>query len=352
MISLISIWTTRRCNHRCLYCFFEGCKEWEPGPDMSFETADQICRLMNSGIVRAVSFFGGEPMVRWDLVKYIMTHTYLDELFPKKTVYNLTTNGTLFNAERLDYLASKRTHINLSLDGTKSNHDRWRDHTYDDIMENLDGLLAYPKLQVLKTLSDPTMLYEDLAHIKELGFKRCFTNLLNPFGNYTYEGFDAENFQEQYKQAVQNLHGKGFIMADYERWKTLIRQVHEGERKIGCGWINRGLAVGPSGLLYPCLHGPSNEKFAIGDIKTGFDKEKERLVRSVQASPICESCVYKFHKCYETMLRNRGRDGVDPPNWHMKFELAKIRAIETLEGWPHLKAACESVIGEGEVRTG
>ena len=312
---------------------------------MSIEVADEVVRLVNSGLVTGVSFFGGEPMFNWPIVKYILERTYLEDIWRKKQpFYFITTNGTLFTPAILDFLKKRRVFINLSFDGTKKTQDYWRGSSYDAVVKNLDLLVKHPWLQVLKTLATPSTLYEDLKHIKDLGFRNVFMNLLDPFSHFTYEGCDEDDFKLQYRRAIEELRSKDFRINDYNRWARLIRDVHEGKKKQGCGFTNQGLSVGPDGRMFPCHQAPLNDCFEIGTIWDGIDKEKERKVREVENSPLCSKCVYKFNKCPHTMYTKYGHFGENAPVWNMKFELAKIRVIEEMEGLPHLPAACEEVI--------
>lgn len=345
MISLLSVWPSTGCNLRCKYCFYEGSCLWtQKREDMTLETADAVIKLINSGLVGSISFFGGEPLINWPIVKYILEKTYLENIWNKeKTYYNITTNGTLLTHEILDMFEKRRVHINLSLDGTKRTQNMWRGNSYESIMKNLDRLLKYPKLQILKTMATPASLYEDVKHIKDLGFKQMFINMLDPYSHFTYEKDDVEDFKQQYRHVIEDLRDSSFLIGDYGRWRKLITAVHKGKKNTGCGFTNHGFCVAPDGRLYPCQQGPACEEFTIGDVWNGIDKEKEKKVRQAEPAPICMKCVYKFSKCVTTMHQKHGQFGMDPPEWHMKFELAKIRVIEELEGLPHLEAACKNL---------
>jgi len=82
----------------------------------------------------------------------------------------------------------------------------------------------------------------------------------------------------------------------------------------------------------------------LGFCETGWDREKEKMIRNCGHPPVCSSCIYKFHGCYDIIMRQFGRGDVNPPLSQMEFELAKIRVIEELNGLPPLEAACEPMI--------
>ena len=335
----LSVWVTDGCNKRCAYCFYGISDLFASGFKPSYmneKTADATIEFINSGHVEAMSFFGGEPLLNWNIIKRILNKSRLPLITKgagiKRRPYNITTNGTLFTEEIIEELARFNVHINLSLDGTKETQDRWRDNSYDAIMKFKDVLLEYPSLQVLKALADPSKLYEDVKHIKELGFKQLFINLMDPFGRTTYKKFNVKDFKRQYKQAIIDFNGKDFSINDYKTWKRLIKK---DKQRIGCGYSNRGLCVDPLGDLYPCHQAPSMGKdFKIGDIWNGIDPVKEKQVRNVPNAPQCSKCKYKLTKCYVNMWNKHHRFGVDPPRWASRFGLAKIEVIEELE---HLK---------------
>ncbi len=334
----LSLWPTNRCNQRCRYCFFGSSPIFEDGfkTEMMIEkVADAVIDEINSGRVEGVSFFGAEPLLNWKIVKRILARTSLPYIMKGKkrgSVYNITTNGTLLTPEIIDYLELHQVNINFSFDGGKETQDYWRSNSYDTIMEKLSLLTNYPSLNVLKTMANPHKLYEDVKAIRDLGFKSVFVNLLDPFSDFTYEKYDVEEFKRQYIAAVREFDGKDFQIADYHKWKSLITEKKKG---IGCGFSNRGLGVAPNGDLYPCHEGPSlPPEFKIGDIFNGVDREKEQKIRNVPNAPLCEKCSYKFTKCYVTMWNKHKKFGVDAPEWHQRFEVARIQAIHELADIP------------------
>ena len=175
----MSIWPTDGCikksgdPFRCRYCFYQLSdlrSTSKPPRYMSMETADQVVDFINTGQINGVSFFGGEPLCNWPVIERILLTT--DEMKLRNaagktmgSVFSVTTNGVHLNEERLRTLRNRFVHIILSFDGTKETQDRWRDGSYDDVMENLDLLTSYPSLTVTKTLANPETFYEDVKHI-------------------------------------------------------------------------------------------------------------------------------------------------------------------------------------------
>ena len=322
----LSIWVTNQCNLRCRYCFYYDRQLWNQTPSyMSEKTANKVVQFINSGKVESLSFFGAEPLLNWKIIKRILTRSCLPYISKKKHVYYITTNGTLLNKAILEHLEIFGVCINLSLDGSKQTHDYWRDNSYNAIIKNIDLLIDYPNIEVLKTLVDPSTLYNDIKHIKELGFKHVYINLLDPYSHITYKGYSPEEFKEQYKRVIQDFHGNNFSIDDFEKWKWLLNRKNP---KPGCGFVYRGLAISPDGKFYPCHEAPSIPEFCIGDVWNGIDPTKEQQIRGMVEQPqMCVECPYALNKCPVSMYNKHKRFRVPPPRWYQEFEVAKIQAI-------------------------
>ena len=296
---------------------------------MTTEVADAIIKRLESGQIEGVSFFGGEPLFNWDIIEYIVSNTTLPEKYRNGRFWNVTTNGTLVTPERMQFMKDNKFHVNLSFDGTKPTQDKWRGNSYDAVIKNLYLFLTYPSLQVLKTLSDVDTLYDDIKHIKDLGFKAVFINMLEAYGHETHEHVDPEFFKAQYRRVIKDLHDPpNFTVGDFQRWTDLLKK---NRQSTGCGFTNRGLGVSWNGDLYPCHEGPSLPKeFVIGNIFDWIDPVAEKRVRGVPNAYSCEQCDYKLTKCYVSMYHKHGEMGADPPMWAKRMEWAKLDVIEEM----------------------
>jgi uncharacterized protein len=290
-------------------------------------------------------------MCNWDAIQTILT--YSNEMTLRRaankqygSIFNITTNGVHLNRDRMKILAARNTHILLSFDGTKETQDKWRDGSYDEVMKNKKELLAYPSLSITKTMADPTTYYEDVKHIKELGFKNMFTNFLDPYGDINYDNFDPYEFKEIYMKTVRDFNGKdGFNMGEVKKWKDLqVDAIKRTGGKLGCGFTGYGLGVDPEGYYYQCHQGPTLPlSFRMGHISTGIDKVKEKELRSVENSPICSKCFYKLTKCYVNMYHKYGKFGVDAPEKGMEWERVMIETMQELNNMPrNIWFACHS----------
>ena len=338
----VSIWPTDGCNLKCVPCFFHNAPIWARNPKMmTEEVADAVVKFVNSGITESVSFFGGEPTYNWPIVEYILPR--LDEHLIRGvtnkwygSAFHMTTNGTQLTLERLQFLSWYRVHINLSFEGTKASQDEWRGGSYDVMEKKFEILTNYPSLTVLKLMSDPTTVYEDVKHIRDIGFTSVFVNQLNPFSEYTYKGYSIEDYKLLYKKMIEDLHDPGsFDILDYTKIGEMLL-IDRSKHTIGCGYVNRSLGIAPDGGLYPCHQGPSMpEEFKIGDVWNGIDTKLEAKVRGVKNSPSCTRCKYKSTQCYVQMWHKHKRFGVDPSPWGSTWELARYEAIQEIDNMPY-----------------
>ena len=174
------------CNLACKYCFAEEGEYHGRRAMMSFEVGKKALDFLvaNSGsrVNLEVDFFGGEPLMNWDVVKQLVEYgRSLEEPNHKKFRFTLTTNGVLLNDEIMEYLNKEMSNVVLSLDGRKEVNDRMRPFrtrkgSYD---------LIVPKFQKLAESRNQSNYYvrgtftrdnldfsEDVKHFADLGFKQ------------------------------------------------------------------------------------------------------------------------------------------------------------------------------------
>ena len=174
------------CNLACKYCFAEEGEYHGRRELMSYETGRQALDFLiaNSGNRRnlEVDFFGGEPLMNWQVVKDLVAYGREQEkLHDKKFRFTLTTNGVLLDDEVMEFANREMSNVVLSIDGRKEIHDRMRPSrngkgSYD---------LIVPKFQKLAESRKQTNYYvrgtftrnnldfsEDVLHLADLGFQQ------------------------------------------------------------------------------------------------------------------------------------------------------------------------------------
>jgi len=143
---------TEECNLRCKYCSFSG--EYDnmrihSSNKMSFITARKAVDLYLKHFIKikrrnlflkpSVTFFGGEPLLEFELIKNIVE--YMKKIYPTEILFSFTTNGTILNKEIINFLIENKFHVVFSLNGDKNEHDRLRvrkngNGTFDKIYDN------------------------------------------------------------------------------------------------------------------------------------------------------------------------------------------------------------------------
>ena len=305
------------CNLACKYCFAEEGEYHGRRAMMSFEVGKKALDFLvaNSGsrVNLEVDFFGGEPLMNWDVVKQLVEYgRSLEEPNHKKFRFTLTTNGVLLNDEIMEYLNKEMSNVVLSLDGRKEVNDRMRPFrtgkgSYD---------LIVPKFQKLAESRNQSNYYvrgtftrdnldfsEDVKHFADLGFKQMSIEpVVGPEEDpYSIREEDLPKIMEEYdKLALEYIkrekEGRGFnffhFMIDLNQGPCVYK------RLSGCGSGTEYLAVTPWGDFYPCHQFVGNEEFLLGNVDTGVVNTKVRdefKLCNVYAKEKCKNCFARFY---------------------------------------------------------
>lgn len=305
------------CNLACKYCFAEEGEYHGRRALMSFETGKKALDFLvaNSGkrVNLEVDFFGGEPLMNWDVVKQLVAYgRSLEGKHNKKFRFTLTTNGVLLNEEVMEFVNKEMSNVVLSLDGRKEVNDKMRPFrtgqgSYD---------LIVPKFKKLAESRNQTNYYirgtftrdnldfsEDIKHFADLGFKQMSIEpVVGPEDEpYSIREQDLPKIMEEYdKLALEYIkrhkEGNGFnffhFMIDLTQGPCVVK------RLSGCGSGTEYLAVTPWGDLYPCHQFVGNEDFLMGNVDEGIVKRD--IVETfkgcnVYAKEKCKSCFAKFY---------------------------------------------------------
>lgn len=215
---------TRRCNQRCLYCQASSCDPNESDYDMDLETAKNAVDmvLMSPGKRLKIEFQGGEPLLNFETVRFIVEYASRQSLVKNKEIeFVICTNLTTATDEMLRYFADNNVLISTSLDGPREVHDfcrRNRNGTgaYDDFMRSLDRAKKYlpsSRISALmtttrKSLDHPHEIVNEYLHN---GFNSLFVRPLNPFG-YARQiteviGYTVSEFVAFYKKMLDYIVG-------------------------------------------------------------------------------------------------------------------------------------------------
>ena len=305
------------CNLACKYCFAEEGEYHGKRELMSFETGKKALDYLvqNSGnrVNLEVDFFGGEPLMNWNVVKQLVQYgRSIEEANNKKFRFTLTTNGVLLNDEVQDFLNKEMGNVVISLDGRKEVNDNMRPFrngkgSYD---------LIVPKFKKLAESRDQNNYYirgtftrenldfsEDVKHFADLGFKQISIEpVVGPEEDpYSIREQDLPQILEEYDKLAdeyikRHKEGNGFtffhFMIDLSGGPCVYK------RLSGCGSGTEYLAVTPGGDLYPCHQFVGDEDYLLGNVDEGIvnpDIVEKFANCNVYSKEKCKNCFAKYY---------------------------------------------------------
>ncbi|MBQ7063277.1 MAG: thioether cross-link-forming SCIFF peptide maturase [Firmicutes bacterium] len=304
------------CNMACQYCFAGKGEYSGDRALMSFEVGKAALDFLirSSGHRRnlEVDFFGGEPLLAFDVVKQLVAYAREQEKIHNKNFrFTLTTNGILLDDEVIEFANREMYNVVLSLDGRKAVNDRMRTTrggagTYDRILPKFQKLADARGQQgyyVRGTYTHyNTDFSNDILHIADLGFKQVAMEpvVSDPKEPYALREEDLPTLLEQYDILAQEMlrrerAGNGFTFFHY--MIDLAGGPCVYKRISGCGVGTEYMAVTPWGDLYPCHQFVGNEAFRLGDVFHGVQNEALRdefKLCNVYARKECHTCFAKM----------------------------------------------------------
>ena len=317
VIKALCLHIAHDCNLACRYCFAEEGEYHGRRALMSFEIGKKALDFLieNSGSRRnlEVDFFGGEPLLNWQVVKDLVAYGREQEKIHNKNFrFTLTTNGVLLNDEVQEFVNREMANVVLSIDGRKEVHDHMRPFrngagSYDLILPKFRKLADsrnQEKYYVRGTFTRNNKDFsEDVLHLADLGFKQISVEPV------------VGTEEEDYALRAEDLPE---IFAEYDRLAAeMVRRYRTDEeftffhfmldltggpcvakRLSGCGSGTEYLAVTPWGDLYPCHQFVGEEKYRMGNVDEGItrtDIREEFKNCNVYSKDTCRNCFAKFY---------------------------------------------------------
>ena len=305
------------CNLACRYCFAEEGEYHGRRALMSYEVGKKALDFLieNSGNRRnlEVDFFGGEPLMNWQVVKDLVQYGREQEKkYNKNFRFTLTTNGVLLDEEIMEFCNKEMANVVLSIDGRKEVHDFMRPFrrgkgSYDLIIPKFRKFAEsrnQDKYYVRGTFTRHNLDFsEDVLHLADLGFKQISVEpvVAQPEEEYALREEDIPQICEEYDRlAVEMIkrhkEGRGFNFFHFMIDLTGGPCVYK--RLSGCGSGTEYLAVTPWGDLYPCHQFVGEEKFLMGNVYDGLktpELQEEFKGCNVYAKEKCRNCFAKFY---------------------------------------------------------
>lgn len=312
VIKALCLHVAHTCNLNCSYCFASQGKYHGDRALMSYEVGKQALDfLMDHSGTRhnlEVDFFGGEPLMNFDVVKRLVAYARsVEKERGKHFRFTLTTNGVLIDDDVIDFANREMSNVVLSLDGRKEVHDRYRvDYAGNGSWEKI-----VPKFQKLVqarqgknyymrgtfTHANPDFL-KDIQTMLDLGFTELSMEpVVAAHGDpAALTEADKEIVMQQYEDLARLMlqrdkEGRPFTfyhyMIDLKGGPCIYKRIS------GCGSGTEYMAVTPWGDLYPCHQFVGDEKFKLGNIWDGVENhavQAEFAGCNVYAREECRDC--------------------------------------------------------------
>ncbi len=305
------------CNLACKYCFAGEGEYYGPCGLMSFEVGKQALDYLvaHSGSRKnlEVDFFGGEPLMNWDVVKQLVEYgRSIEKQYDKNFRFTLTTNGTLLTDDILEFANKEMSNLVLSIDGRKEVHDRMRPYrkgggSYDEIVpkyihaaESRDQMNYYVRGTYTHFNTD---FAADVLHLADMGFKQISVEpvVAPPEMDYAITEEDVPGLLEQYDILADEMlkrrkEGNPFnffhFMIDLECGPCVYK------RLSGCGAGCEYVSVTPWGDIYPCHQFVGEEDYKLGNVTDGIQNTELRDKFhncNVYSKPACKNCFAKYY---------------------------------------------------------
>ena len=347
VVKALCLHVAHDCNLSCRYCFAgEGEYHGSRGL-MSFETGrkalDYLIAHSGSRHNLEVDFFGGEPLLNWEVVKELVAYGRQQETkTDKRFRFTLTTNGVLLNDEIMEFCNREMGNVVLSLDGRREVHDHMRPFpkgagSYDLIVPKFQEFASRRKdlpYYVRGTFTHYNLDFsKDVLHLADLGFKQISVEpvVAPPDADYAIREEDLPVLLEQYDLLTEEMirrerEGRGFTFFHFMIDLTGGPCVYK--RLSGCGSGTEYLAVTPWGDFYPCHQFVGEDKFCMGNVDAGITQPQIRESFgscNVYTRPACRDCFARYY-CSGGCAANAWHlDGDIHGNYRIGCELQRKR---------------------------
>jgi six-Cys-in-45 modification radical SAM protein len=303
------------CNLTCDYCFARQGQFCGEKALMSFDTGKQSLDFLieNSGTHRnlEVDFFGGEPLLNWEVVKQLVAYAREQEKVHNKNFrFTLTTNGVLLNDEVMEFSNREMQNVVLSLDGRKEVHDRLRrlgngQGSYDVIVPAFQDFVAkrgkgsyYIRGTFTHFNRDFT---NDIQHMLDLGFRELSMEpvVSAPDDPYALSDKDLPQLFGEYEKLMNMMNDSEKKSDPFHFYHYTLDLAHGPciyKRLKGCGSGTEYVAVTPWGELFPCHQFVGYSAYSMGNVYEG-------ILRPEICEEFSHCNVYENEECQKCWAR-------------------------------------------------
>ena len=310
------------CNLRCKYCFastgdFGGGRKLLDA-ETGKKAIDFLLKYSYGRRNIELDFFGGEPLMNFDVVKEVVDYARSkEEEYGKNFRFTITTNGVLLDDAKIDYINKEMSNVVLSIDGRKEINDLLRPAvngkgSYDVIVPRYQRLVEKRRnneedrwqYYVRGTFTKHNLDFaKDVMHLNELGFDQISIEpvVSEDYRDYAITEKELPRIFEEYEELAKQMialknAGKGFnffhFMIDLDQGPCAIKRLR------GCGCGNEYVAVTPDGDVYPCHQFVGMEDWKMGsvhDLTVDFKKKDYFAKANIYSKEECKNCWAKFY---------------------------------------------------------
>ncbi|NIM13371.1 MAG: radical SAM protein [Candidatus Aminicenantes bacterium] len=318
----IALNVTHRCNMNCDYCYGGDGSYGGPAIDMSRDTARQAVDFLmkesgDSDFCR-ITLFGGEPLLNFELVKYVVQYARKEaSKCNKKIHFGMTTNGILLDDDKIDFLVKENIELTFSIDGPKDIHDKSRPFKSNKEKSSYD--LVYPKIAryiekaevnnchygLRATVTRPTIL--NMCDVIDF-FRRFKTksiifdvaeyrNGISP-SNLAISNDDLSVYRNQLKKMAEK-YKEDRLKCEYDFFAGPLKEMKNKTRKEShC--VSPGIhyvGISAEGDIFPCHRFVGYKETKLGNVWQGFHREKwlEKYAKvHLYNSTVCTNCWVRY----------------------------------------------------------
>jgi uncharacterized protein len=321
-IKRLVLFVTQDCNLKCRYCFTRSSgniKTKSMSEDIARAAVDLLFEESNNTDKLIIGFYGGEPMLKFDLIKKIIPYSNRKaEKFHKTVTYTMTTNGTLLTADSIDWLVENKVQITMSIDGDKEIHNRNRifpngTGSYEKVFASLTGFIKKGgDIGTITVVSDLNVELKEIAQslinmgITAVNFAPAISNngkldITLPEHMFNHDMDYIDIYSGQYEELVQSFLDNGLLFSETPPldFGRIFRSLDKREKRVtNCGAAYSRLAIDADGNILPCDNFIGVPSFYMGHVLTGFDSKYQGIFKKIRASgsEICQKC-WARHLC-------------------------------------------------------
>jgi uncharacterized protein len=318
----IALNVTHKCNLNCDYCY-GGDSYGGPAIHMSKDTAKQavdfLMKVSENAENCRITFFGGEPLLNLDLVKYVVQYARKEAAAHNKKIYfGMTTNGVLLDEDKSDFLIDEKIDMTFSIDGPKGIHDMARrfksnqekssfDIIYPQILKFIDKAKKNSTFYCFRaTLTRPGILniYEVVDFFNGLNSEEVHYDFAEYKDNISANGLsvteeDLIGLRRKLKDAAKEFK-KSELKPQYDSFFSGPLNAIRERKKRQCSCISPGnlyIGVSAQGDIFPCHRFVACKETRLGNIWEGFNREKwlEKYARvHIFNSTVCSACWIRY----------------------------------------------------------